>query len=58
MYKLVLPDNVVSGLRLLSLALVLVFAIHINIKSVLAAILLLGKSNTNNLLIFRCLHLP
>ncbi len=43
MYKLVLPDNVVSGLRLSSLALFLVFAIHINIKSILAALLVLGK---------------
>lgn len=48
MYQLILPDNVVSGLRLSSIAIFLVFTIHINIKSILAVILVLGKSIMNN----------
>ena len=51
MYKLVLPDNVVSGLRLLSLGLCLFFTIHISMKSIITAIPLLGKSQRDNLLI-------
>jgi hypothetical protein len=53
MYKLVLQDNVVSGLRLLSLALFLVFAIQINIKSIVAAVLVLGKCNKKVRMIFQ-----
>ncbi|CAF5212352.1 unnamed protein product, partial [Rotaria magnacalcarata] len=41
MYQLILPDNVVSGLRLSSLAIFLLFTIHITLKSILAAILVL-----------------
>lgn len=57
MYKLILPDNVVSGLRISSLAALVIFTIHINIKTVIAAIAVLGKLNAHDLLIFRCLRL-
>lgn len=43
MYKLLLPDNVVSGLRVGSLALFLLFAIDINRRSIVAALVVLGK---------------
>ena len=43
MYKLLLPDHVVSGLRICSLMLFLLFAVDINRRSILAALVLIGK---------------
>ena len=43
MYKLILPDNVVSGLRIISFVLFLFFAIDINTKSIATVLVLLGE---------------
>ena len=43
MYKLILPDHVVSGLRIISFVLFLFFAIDINTKSIATVLVVLGE---------------